>query len=146
MRDENAPQRTRSAYVFFCDKNREKVAKNNPDFTMLEVSAALGKMWSETGDKARTPFVSQSAKSKAKFDKEMAVYRETDEHKQFQKKRNIHMLIKKYVDKIPGAKRKNVYKVFPTDPNKPSAAATSYFLWAKDNRAAVTKKIQTQVW
>eukprot|EP00494_Astrolonche_serrata_P002810 UN02816 len=140
MRDENAPQRTRSAYVFFCDKDRDKVGKNNPDFTMIEISAALGKLWSETSEKARTPFVNASAKSKAKFDKEMESYRQTNEYKEFQKRRNLHMLIQKYVEKIPGAKKKNVYKVFPTDPNKPSQPSTSYFLFANDNRDSMVKK------
>eukprot|EP00494_Astrolonche_serrata_P007020 UN07045 len=140
LRDENAPQRTRSAYMFFCDKNRDKVSKNNPDFTMVELSAALGKLWSETSDRARTPFVNASSKSKAKFDKEMETYRQTSDYTDFQKRRNLHNLIQKYVQKIDGAKKKNVYKQFPSDPNKPSQPTTAFFLFAKDNRAALTKK------
>eukprot|EP00494_Astrolonche_serrata_P001931 UN01937 len=93
---------------------------------MVEISAVLGKMWSETSDKSRTPFVNAAAKSKAKFDKEMETYRQTSEYTEFQKRRNLHMLIQKYVEKIPGAKKKNVYKVFPTDPNKPKQASTSF--------------------
>eukprot|EP00494_Astrolonche_serrata_P026588 UN26850 len=107
---------------------------------MVEISAALGKLWSETSDKARTPFVNASAKSKAKFDKEMESYRQTDEYKEFQKRRNLHNLIQKYFEKIPGAKKKNVYKVFPTDPNKPSQPSSSYFLFANDNRDSMMKK------
>eukprot|EP00494_Astrolonche_serrata_P007068 UN07093 len=125
MRDENAPQQTRSAYMFFCDKNRDKVVKNNPDYAMTEVMAALGKMWSETSDKVRTPFATQAAKSKAKYDKEMEKYRQTPEHTEFQKRRNLHMLIQKYVNQIEGAKKKSVYKVFPTDPNKPKQPSSS---------------------
>eukprot|EP00494_Astrolonche_serrata_P022116 UN22372 len=112
MRDENAPQKSRSAYLFFCDKNRDKVVKNNPDYAMTEVMAALGKMWSETSDKVRTPFVNQASKSKAKYDKEMETYRQTSEHTEFQKRRNLHMLIQKYVNKIEGAKRKMFIKYF----------------------------------
>eukprot|EP00494_Astrolonche_serrata_P027040 UN27303 len=68
---------------------------------MMELSAVLGKMWSETSERARTPFVNSAAKSKAKYDKEMDSYRQTDEHKEFQKRRNLHNLIQKYVNKIP---------------------------------------------
>eukprot|EP00494_Astrolonche_serrata_P022117 UN22373 len=140
MRDENAPQKSRSAYMFFCDKNREKVVKNNPDYAMTEVMTALGKMWTETSDKVRTPFVNQAAKSKSKFDKEMEKYRQTPEFTEFQKRRNVHMLIQKYVNQIDGAKKKYVYKVFPTDPNKPKQPSSSYFLFANDNRNALMKK------
>eukprot|EP00494_Astrolonche_serrata_P027137 UN27400 len=126
--------------MFFCDKNRDKAAKNNPDFTFAELGALLGKMWTETGDKARTPFVNQATKSKAKYDKEMESYRQTDDFKEFQKRRNLHMLIQKYVEKIPGAKKKMCYKLFPTDPNKPKLPPTSYFLFANDNRDAMVKK------
>eukprot|EP00494_Astrolonche_serrata_P002381 UN02387 len=79
---------------------------------MTEVMAALGKMWSETSDKVRTPFATQAAKSKAKYDKEMEKYRQTPEHTEFQKRRNLHMLIQKYVNQIEGAKRKAFIKYF----------------------------------
>eukprot|EP00494_Astrolonche_serrata_P021991 UN22240 len=107
---------------------------------MVEISAALGKLWSETSEKARTPFVNSSAKSKAKYDKEFEAYRQTSGYTDFQKRRNLHNLIQKYVQKIPGAKKKNVYKVFPTDPNKPRQPSSSYFLFANDNRDSMMKK------
>eukprot|EP00494_Astrolonche_serrata_P022987 UN23244 len=80
--------------MLFCDKNRDKVVKNNPDYAPSEVMAALGKMWTETSDKVRTPFVNTASKSKAKYDKEMEKYRQTPEFTEFQKKRKSHMLIK----------------------------------------------------
>eukprot|EP00494_Astrolonche_serrata_P013705 UN13829 len=69
MRDENAPQRTRTAYIFFCDKHRKSVVNDNPDSTMIEISALMGKLWSETSEKARAPFVTAMEKSKAKYEK-----------------------------------------------------------------------------
>eukprot|EP00494_Astrolonche_serrata_P017223 UN17403 len=54
----NAPERTRTAYMYFSDKYRDDVMNNNPDAIMVEVSAMLGKMWSETSENARAPFVS----------------------------------------------------------------------------------------
>eukprot|EP00494_Astrolonche_serrata_P026508 UN26770 len=107
---------------------------------MVEISAALGKLWSETSEKARTPFVNSSAKSKAKFDKEMEAYRQTSEYMDFQKRRNLHNLIQKYVEKISGAKRKTFIKYFQLIPNKPNQPSSSYFLFANDNRDSMMKK------
>eukprot|EP00494_Astrolonche_serrata_P028276 UN28541 len=140
LRDENAPTRTRSAYMFFCDKNRSKVMKNNPDSSMVEVSALMGKLWSETNEKARSPFVTAMEKSKAKYEKEMEAYKQTNEYEEFQQKKKSHNLIAKYVEKIPDAKKKNMYRSFPSDPNKPKRPSSAYFLFANDNRAAMTKK------
>eukprot|EP00494_Astrolonche_serrata_P026368 UN26630 len=94
---------------------------------MVELSAVLGRMWSETSEKARTPFVNAAAKTKKKYDKEMEAYSQTPEYAEFQKRRKNHNLIRRYVEKIPGARKKNVYKVFPTDPNKPKQPSTSFF-------------------
>eukprot|EP00494_Astrolonche_serrata_P026807 UN27070 len=88
LKDENAPERTRSAYMYFCDKHRDDVMNNNPDSIMVEVSAILGKMWSETSEKTRSPFVSKMEKSKAKYEKEMEAYRQTSEYVEFQNVKN----------------------------------------------------------
>eukprot|EP00494_Astrolonche_serrata_P021971 UN22220 len=106
---------------------------------MVEISALMGKMWSETNEKARAPFVTAMEKSKAKYEKEMEVYRETPEYAEFQKSKKLHNLIAKYVAKIPNAKTRSVYKVFPTDPNKPRKPMASYFLFANDNRDSMRK-------
>eukprot|EP00494_Astrolonche_serrata_P032830 UN33099 len=107
---------------------------------MVEISALMGKLWSETNEKARAPFVTAMEKSKFKYEKEMESYKQTPEYEEFQKKKKLHNLIAKYVEKIPDAKKKNVYKSFPSDPNKPKRPSSSYFLFANDNRDAMTKK------
>eukprot|EP00494_Astrolonche_serrata_P027759 UN28023 len=140
LKDPNAPPRTRSAYLIFCEKNRAEVADNNPDSTMVELSAMLGKMWSETGESARKPFMEASSKSKEQFEKAMEAYKLTEDYAEFQKRKATHNLIAKYVDKIPGAKKKNLYKSFPSDPNQPKRPTTAYFLFAFDNRESMVKK------
>eukprot|EP00494_Astrolonche_serrata_P022776 UN23033 len=112
LRDENAPERTRTAYMFYCDKHRDDVMNDNPDAIMTEVSGILGKMWSETSEKARAPFVSSMQKSKAKYEKEMEAYRQTSEYTEFQKRKKLHNLIAKYVEKIPDAKKRMFIKLF----------------------------------
>eukprot|EP00494_Astrolonche_serrata_P002420 UN02426 len=70
----------------------------------------------------------------------MEAYRQTTEYEEFQKKKKLHNLITKYVEKIPNAKTRSVYKSFPTDPNKPKQPMSAYFLFANDNRNSMTKK------
>eukprot|EP00494_Astrolonche_serrata_P002777 UN02783 len=64
----------------------------------------------------------------------MKTYRQTSEYIEFQKRKNLHNLIAKYVDRIPDAKKRTVYKSFPTDPNKPKGPNNAFFLFANDNR------------
>eukprot|EP00494_Astrolonche_serrata_P022181 UN22438 len=145
MKDVNAPERTRTAYMFFCDKNRKNITKDNPEATMIEISTMLGKMWTETSEKARSPFVSSMEKSRAKYEKAMEKYRQTEEYTEFQKKRRTHDLISKYVKQMPNAKKKSVYTQFPNDPNKPKAPGSAYFIFANEKRAGVMKRILMQV-
>eukprot|EP00494_Astrolonche_serrata_P023010 UN23267 len=113
--------------MYFCDKHRDDVMNDNPNAIMVEVSAMLGKMWSETNENSRAPFVSSMQKSKARYEKEMEAYRQTNEYVEFQKRKNLHNLIAKYVDRIPDAKKRTVYKSFPTDPNKPKGPNNAFF-------------------
>eukprot|EP00494_Astrolonche_serrata_P022106 UN22362 len=103
-------------------------------------------LWSETNEKARAPFVTAMEKSKAKYEKEMEVYRQTTEYAEFQRAKKLHNLIAKYVARIPDAKTRTVYKCFPTDPNKPRQPMASYFLFANDNRDAMRKNTPMQPW
>eukprot|EP00494_Astrolonche_serrata_P022182 UN22439 len=108
---------------------------------MIEIGAMLGKMWSETSEKARAPFVSKMEKSRSKYEKEMEKYKQTSEYSEFQKKRKVHDLVSKYVAKMPNAKKRAVYTQFPSDPNKPKSPGSSYFIFANEKRAGVMKKI-----
>eukprot|EP00494_Astrolonche_serrata_P022305 UN22562 len=108
----NAPERTRTAYMYFCDKHRDDVMNNNPDAIMVEVSAMLGKMWSETSEKSRAPFVSSMEKSKSRYEKEMEVYRQTSEYVEFQKRKNLHNLIANMLIEFLMQRKELFIKVF----------------------------------
>eukprot|EP00494_Astrolonche_serrata_P022597 UN22854 len=58
MRDSNAPQRTRTAYVYFCDKHRDNVVDDNPDSTMVEISALMGSILRAKNVEPKTLFAS----------------------------------------------------------------------------------------
>eukprot|EP00494_Astrolonche_serrata_P009815 UN09873 len=78
---------------------------------MVKISAMMGKMWSETNEKARAPFVTAMEKSKAKYEKKWKLINKQLNMKNFKEKK-LHNLIAKYVEKIPNA-NKSVYKVPP---------------------------------
>jgi hypothetical protein len=140
MKDANAPKRGLSAYMLFTNKNRPSMVKDNPDCGMIEISQLLAKMWNDTSEKSRSPYMTQAARAKTKYDKEMEKYRETDSYVEFQKKKNTHDVIARFASKIPGVKKKLVYKIFPADPNQPKKPTTAYFLFAADQRANIVKK------
>lgn len=43
MRDTNAPARTPSGYMLFCDAKRKIVTRDNPDCSMIELSTIFGR-------------------------------------------------------------------------------------------------------
>merc|ERR1719266_1759237 len=114
MKDQNAPQRSLSAYMLFSNKNRKIVQKNNPDIAVTELMKQVAQMWNETDEKTRSPFMKQAAKGKVRYEKEMEAYRQTDSYHEFQKKKKTHDLIAKYAAKIPGAKKEIGVQNFST--------------------------------
>merc|ERR1719510_2056206 len=100
---------------------------------MTEVQSVLAGMWKECSESDRKGFLTASAKGKEKYDKEMDVYKMTENYVQFQRKKRTHNLIAKYVNEIPGAKKKNLYQNFPADPNAPKRAPTAYMLFCADH-------------
>eukprot|EP00494_Astrolonche_serrata_P022590 UN22847 len=103
------------------------MGNDNPDASMVELSSMLGKLWAEQNEKDRSPFVKKATTAKAKYDKAMEAYKQTSEYAEFQKLKRSHNLIAKYAIRIPGSKKKNMYKTFPSDPNKPKRPSSAYF-------------------
>eukprot|EP00494_Astrolonche_serrata_P022176 UN22433 len=129
LKDVNAPARTRSAYMYFCEDRRKEMTNDNPDASMVEISAMLGKLWSETDEKERSPYVEQSGKSKARYEKAMETYKLTPEYAEFQTVKATHNLIAKYAQKLDGAKKKLFIKDFlPTQINLNDQAHLTFCL------------------
>jgi len=71
-KDPNAPKRSKSAYMFFCDDKRPDVKKKHPDLKMTDVSKKLAELWKECHDKK--PFEAQAAKDKERYEKAKKEY------------------------------------------------------------------------
>lgn len=68
MRDPLKPKRPMSAYMLFCNENREKVMKKNPAFKLGDVSKELAKMWGKLSPNDRKPYAVKSEEAKEKYD------------------------------------------------------------------------------
>ena len=82
LKDPNAPKRGRSAYIFFCSKNRENAKERlGEGAKATEVTSELGKMWNELkastkkADKtALLGFEAEAAEDKSRYDEEKKDY------------------------------------------------------------------------
>lgn len=73
-KDPDHPKRSRSAYIIFCNANRSKVQKDNPDLGAKDITRRLAEMWKGLSEKKRAPFDKEAAADKVRYEKEMAVY------------------------------------------------------------------------
>ena len=74
FKDPNAPKRPLSAYMVFCNQNREKVKRENPKIEVTEIMKKLGEGWKALSEKQRTPYKKEAALLKEKYEKEMESY------------------------------------------------------------------------
>ena len=69
-KDPNAPKAASSAYIFFTLDQREKIKKDNPDFSPQEIMSEMGKVWKSLSEKEKKPYVEKAGKDKQRFLKE----------------------------------------------------------------------------
>lgn len=74
LRDPKLPKRPKSAYILFCQKQRNDVKKANPNAKLPEIARALGKLWSECDASEREEFVKSSNEDKQRYIEEMDAY------------------------------------------------------------------------
>jgi len=73
------PKRPLSAYMFYCQANRDQVKKDNPDIAFTEVAKVLGSKWNELSESEKKPFEKQHAADKARYEKEKAEHPDADD-------------------------------------------------------------------
>ncbi|KEG13890.1 putative high mobility group protein [Trypanosoma grayi] len=67
-KDENAPKRPMSAYIFFANDFRKK----NPNLGVAETAKGAGAAWKNLSEDARKPFNAMAEKDKERYQREMA--------------------------------------------------------------------------
>ena len=53
MKDPNAPRRPTTAYLLFCQQNRDKLRSANPGMSFLDITKELGQQWTQLDEEER---------------------------------------------------------------------------------------------
>uniref|UniRef100_A0A6C0CXU1 HMG box domain-containing protein n=1 Tax=viral metagenome TaxID=1070528 RepID=A0A6C0CXU1_9ZZZZ len=76
-KNENAPKSCKSAYIFFCNENREKIKNSDPSISSKNVMTELGSLWNklkDTNQKEVDRFTKLAEQDKQRYKKEMDSY------------------------------------------------------------------------
>ena len=68
----------RSAYFFYAAEVRPGILKENPGLKITEVATEIGKRWKLLAEDDKIPFQELAAKDKARYEREMKDYRESE--------------------------------------------------------------------
>ena len=80
LKDENAPKRPKSAFLFFAEKKRAEIREEQPDLKMTEVSKVIGERWKEVTPESKAKYVKKAEKDKERYQEELNDYvRPSDE-------------------------------------------------------------------
>ena len=53
LKDPNAPRRPTTAYLLFCQQNRDKLRAANPGMSFLDITKELGQQWTRLDEEER---------------------------------------------------------------------------------------------
>jgi hypothetical protein len=113
LKDENAPKRAKTAYMFYCDSARPAAREANPEMKMTEISKVLGAGWQALSEKKRKPFESLAAKDKERYLEAKKDYTRPDDEELLEQKVNQKKARKSSETKKP---RKKKEKGSPKNP------------------------------
>jgi hypothetical protein len=88
-KDPNAPKKWSTAYLLFCNDNRNKVKEANPSIVATEITKELGKMWKTISDEDKKLYEAKSQIEKTKYQQEMDSYSPQEENDSSKKKKRV---------------------------------------------------------
>lgn len=136
IKDNNKPKAARSAYIYFCNDNRQKIRDENPQMKITEITKILGVQWKELNKKAESNKKAREQlekyKNLANHDKERA----TSELSVYVRPSDEVLLALKPTRgrKSSGEKRKKKEKGYPI------AAKTAWLYFAEEMRPKLVKQ------
>jgi len=152
-KDPLKPKHPISAFLVYANERRAALRQENKN--VVEVAKMTGEEWKKLSDKEKAPYEEVAKKNKETYLQAMEEYKRTKEedamsqkkeeeellklHRQealqlLKKKEKTDNLIKKEKETKKKKKNENV------DPNKPKKPASSFFLFSKDARKALTEE------
>ena len=130
-KDPNAPKKPKSAYLIYCQENRNKMILNFPDLLPKEILSKLGAAWKEIKDEpACAPYVHKANKEREKYDNEMCDYTPSDKYNEELAEYNAN----------PENVKKTKTKKNKVDPDKPKKPQTIFFKFSKEMRNKVKEE------
>lgn len=92
-KDPNKPKRALSAFFYYANDERSKVRAANPDFSVGEVAKELGRQWNELTEGEKVKYEKQAEEDRARYDREMTVYKSGGSPTKLMKASNGHSVI-----------------------------------------------------
>jgi len=75
MKDPNRPKKPMTAYMLFCNDNRDAIRKKNPDAKLGDVSKLLAEKWGKVSEKDKKKFNDKAEEEREKYENEMINYK-----------------------------------------------------------------------
>ena len=75
-KDPNAPKRSKSSYLYFCEDVRAGLRQENPALSLTEMSKELGRRWKEMADKTKYEILAEE--DRARYTEEKVEYEKTN--------------------------------------------------------------------
>jgi len=120
-KDVNAPKRPLSAYIIYCQEQRESLKKKNPDMKATELTSQLGSMWRALSDDKKKQYLTKQEKERERYQREMKDY--TPPQKEEKEEKTSRRKSKK-----------------DTSSTRPKRAPSGYIIFCQDRRADVKEE------
>ena len=117
-KDVNAPKRPLSAYIIYCQEQRESLKKKNPDMKATELTSQLGSMWRTLSDDKKKQYHTKHEKERERYQREMKDYNPPQKEEKEEKT----------------SRRKSKKD---TSSTRPKRAPSGYIIFCQDRRAEV---------
>uniref|UniRef100_A0A1J3I9J5 High mobility group B protein 6 n=2 Tax=Noccaea caerulescens TaxID=107243 RepID=A0A1J3I9J5_NOCCA len=151
-KDPLKPKHPISAFLVYANDRRAALREENK--SVVEIAKMTGEEWKSLSDKQKAPYEEVAKKNKETYLQAMEVYKRTKEEEAMSQKKEEDELLKLHkqealqllkkkektdnlIKKTKETKKKKNENV---DPNKPKKPASSYFLFSKDARKALTEE------
>ena len=74
-RDPKLPKRPLSSFFYFCSEQRPICRNAHPKAGLGDIAKKLGAQWKNLSEKEKAPFAKSALQAKARYDREMELYR-----------------------------------------------------------------------
>ena len=124
-KDVNAPKRPLSAYIIYCQEQRESLKKKNPDMKATELTSQLGSMWKALSDEKKKQYHTKHEKERERYQREMKDYTPPQKHEEEREEKT--------------SRRKSKKDTSSTS-TRPKRAPSGYIIFCQDRRAEVKEE------